>query len=175
MNLLTNQGGHRTRLPIMTALVLLAAGCGTDNPGYEYIRLPGTDQASGANLPFTSALKVRSGNIVFLSGITAAPVPHSHPHIPSEFDHLDFSAAAQTERIMERMRQTIVAAGGDLSDIVQVTRFMVDIDANQDAVNTVMNRFWGEHRPASTSVEIVRLATDPRFVLEIEAIAVVPE
>ena len=37
----------------------------------------------------------------------------------------------------------------------------------------VMNRYWGEdHRPASTTVEIVRLATDPRFVLEVEAVAV---
>jgi enamine deaminase RidA (YjgF/YER057c/UK114 family) len=57
-----------------------------------------------------------------------------------------------------------------------VTRFVVDIDKNQDAINTVMNRYWGaNHRPASTSVEIVRLATDPRFVLEVEAVAVLPD
>ena len=68
---------------------------------------------------------------------------------------------------------TIEAAGGQLTDIIQVTRFTVDIDANQDAINAVMNRYWGEdHRPASTTVEIVRLATDPRFVLEVEAVAV---
>jgi hypothetical protein len=38
-----------------------------------------------------------------------------------------------------------------------------------------MARYMGDHRPASSSVEIVRLATDPRLVLELEAVAVVPE
>ena len=53
---------------------------------------------------------------------------------------------------------------------------MVDVQENQDAVNTVMNRYWGpEHRPASTMVEIVRLATDPRFALEVETVAVLPD
>jgi hypothetical protein len=32
-----------------------------------------------------------------------------------------------------------------------------------------------EQRPASTTVGIVRLATDPRFVLEVETVAVVPD
>ncbi len=157
-----------------TIIVLLVAGC-SPGPSFEYIHLPGTEPAAGANMPFTPAIRVASGNIVFLSGITAAPVPHSHPHIPSEFDHLDFNATTQAEAVMDRLQRTIEAAGGELTDIIQVTRFTVDIDANQDAISAVMNRYWGEdHRPASTSVEIVRLATDPRFVLEVEAVAVLP-
>ena len=162
----------RARLLAAAMMVALLAGCG-GGPAFEYIHLPGTEPAAGANLPFTSAIRVGSGTIVFLSGITAAPVPHSHPHVPSEFDHLDFSAEAQTEAIMDRLQQTVEAAGGSLTDIIQVTRFTKDVDANQDAINTVMNRYWGpDHRPASTTVEIVRLATDPRFVLEVEAVAV---
>lgn len=159
----------------VAALSFGLAGCADQTPDFEYVYLPGTEVESGANLPFTPAIKVRGGNIVFLSGITGAPVPHSHPHIPAEFDHLDFSAEAQTEAVMERLQQTVRAAGGELSDVVQVTRFVVDIAANQVAINAVMNRYWGNHRPASTSVEIVRLATDPRFVLEVEAIAVIPD
>jgi enamine deaminase RidA (YjgF/YER057c/UK114 family) len=154
---------------------LLATGC-DKSPNFEYIHLPGTEPAAGANMPFTSAIKVHSGNIVFMSGVTAAPVPHSHPHIPAEFDHLDFGAEAQTTAIMERLKETLEAAGGKITDIIQVTRFVVDVDANQDGINRVMNRYWGEnHRPASTTVEIVRLATDPRFVLELEAVAVLAE
>lgn len=76
---------------------------------------------------------------------------------------------------MERLKKTIEAAGGELSDVVKVTRFIKDIGANQDKINAVMTQYWGaNHRPASTSVGIVRLATDPRFILEIEAIAVLP-
>jgi len=157
------------------ALIVMIAGCGTTTADFEYVYLPGTEIGSGANLPFTPAIKVRGGSIVFLSGVTAAPVPHSHPHVPSEFDDLDFGAETQTESVMDRLQETVRAAGGELSDIVQVTRFMADIGTNQDAVNAVMNRYWGNHRPASTSVEIVRLATDPRFMLEVEAVAVISD
>lgn len=155
---------------------LLLASCEKQGPDFEYVHLPGTEPAAGANMPFTSAMRVRGGTIVFLSGITAAPVPHSHPHVPSEFDHLDFGATAQAESIMERLKVTMEAAGGELTDIIKVTRFVKDVGANQDEINVVMNRYWGpDHRPASTTVEIVRLATDPRFVLEVDAIAVIPD
>ncbi len=165
----------RSRVFAGAALAVLIAACDT-GPSFEYVHLPGTEPAAGANMPFASAIKVRSGTIVFLSGITAAPVPHSHPHVPAEFDNLDFSAGAQAESIMERMKQTIEAAGGEITDVVQVTRFIVNIGENQDAINAVMNRHWGDnHRPASTSIGIVRLATDPRFLVEIEAVAVIPD
>jgi enamine deaminase RidA (YjgF/YER057c/UK114 family) len=171
-----NIASNRTRAALAAAAVaVMIAGCGTAATDFEYVYLPGTDLESGANLPFTPAIKVRGGNIVFLSGITGAPVPHSHPHVPSEFDNLNFDAAVQTEQVMERLQQTVRAAGGELTDVIQVTRFVKDIGANQDAINEVMNRYWGVHRPASTSVEIVRLATDPRFILEVEAVAVIPD
>jgi len=168
--------GNRFKLLAAVLLTSLLAGCNRSDVDFEYIHLPGTEPTAGANMPFTSAIRVRSGNVVFLSGITAAPVPHSHPHIPAEFDHLDFSAAAQAESIMQRLTQTMEAAGGEITDIIQVTRFVKDVGANQDEINQVMNRYWGpDHRPASTTVEIVRLATDPRFVLEVEAVAVLPD
>lgn len=175
MHLPTNNAGARAGCLAVAVLIAMTAGCETATPDFEYVYLPGTEIGSGANLPFTPAIRVRGGNIVFLSGITGAPVPHSHPHVPAEFDQLDFSAEAQTESVMKRLQETLRAAGGELSDVVQVTRFIVDIVRNQDAVNKVMNRYWGNHRPTSTSVEIVRLATDPRFSLEVEAVAVIPD
>ena len=157
------------------AVAMTIAGCQTIGPHFEYIHLPGTEPAAGANMPFTSAMKVRSGTILFLSGTSGAPVPHSHPHDPTEFDHLDFGVEAQTVRVMDRIKLTVEAAGGQMSDVIQVTRFIKDVAANQDGINAVMNRYWGpDHRPASTSVEIVRLASDPRFILEVEAVAVIP-
>jgi 2-iminobutanoate/2-iminopropanoate deaminase len=156
-------------------MAVFVAGCGGSGPAYEYVHLPGTEPGAGTNMPFTSAIRVRAGNIVFLSGTVGAG-PHSHPHVPAEFDHLDFAPEAQAERVMESLRDMVEAAGGQLTDIIQVTRFMRDVGNNQDAVNSVMNRHWGpDHRPASTTVEIVRLATDPRFILEVEAVAVIPD
>lgn len=126
------------------------------------------------NMPYTPAIKVHSGKLVFLAGVTAAPIYHSHPHIPSEFDHIPEDAAAQTEMTMENLKKVLAAAGGQLTDIVRLTRFIVDQEKNQDDINRIMGRYLGDHRAASTSVEIVRLATDPRLVLELEAVAVVP-
>lgn len=157
---------------ITGSVLLLLISC--DTPSFEYLHLPGTEPAAGGNMPFTSAIKVNSGSILFLSGTSGAPVPHSHPHNPTEFDHLDWGAEAQTVRVMDRIQATVEAAGGELSDVVQVTRFVVDVAKNQDEITAVMNRYWGDnHRPASTSVEIVRLASDPRFILEVEAVAVI--
>ncbi len=160
---------------LLIGLVSLLILVSCDNrPAVEYVHLPGTEPASGANMPFTSAMKVNSGTVVFLSGITAAPVPHSHPHVPSEFDHVDFDAAAQTEQIMLRMTETLKAAGGDITDVIQVTKFIVDVGENQNAITATMNKHFGEnHRPASTTIGIVRLATDPRFLVELEAVAVI--
>ena len=166
---------NRFTILVVVPLVIYLTGCSSNDANFEYIHLPGTEPAAGANMPFTSATRVGSGNVVFLSGITAAPVPHSHPHVPAEFDNLDFSATAQAESIMQRLTETMEAAGGKITDIIQVTRFVKDVGANQDEINVVMNRYWGpDHRPASTTVEIVRLATDPRFLLEVEAVAVLP-
>lgn len=127
------------------------------------------------NMPYTPAIKVHSGKTVYVAGVTAAPVYHSHPHIPAEFDHIPEDPGVQAEMTMEALRKILKAAGGELTDVVQLFRFIVDQDKNQDAINRVMARYFGDHRPTSTSVEIVRLATDPRLVLEVTAVAVVPE
>lgn len=124
------------------------------------------------NMPYTPALKVTGGSLVFASGVTAAPVYHSHPHEPAEFADIPEDPAAQTEMAMDNLRRVLEASGAGLSDIVQLIRFMVDQDSNQDAINRVMGSHLGDHRPASTSVEVVRLATDPRLILELQAIAV---
>jgi enamine deaminase RidA (YjgF/YER057c/UK114 family) len=112
---------------------------------------------------------------VYLAGAMAAPLYHHHPHRPEDFDTIPRDAAAQTRIAMESLRQVLRAAGGELADIVQMIRFIKDLDKNQDAVNRVMAEYLGDHRPTSTTVEIVRLATDPRLVVEVSAIAVVPD
>lgn len=124
------------------------------------------------NMPYTPALKVTGGSLVFASGVTAAPVYHSHPHEPAEFTDIPDDPATQTEMAMDNLRRVLEASGAGLGDIVQLIRFMVDQDSNQDAINRVMGSHLGDHRPASTSVEVVRLATDPRLILELQAIAV---
>lgn len=142
-------------------------------PHIELIHIEGNDPKW--NMPYTPAIKVTGGSIVFLSGVTAAPVYHSHPHIGEEFSNIPNEAEAQAEMTMENLLRVLTAAGGTYANIVQLVRFIVDQDRNQDAINRVMARHLGDHRAASTSVEVVRLATDPRLILELQAIAVVSD
>ena len=140
---------------------------------FEYIHT--AENEPRFNMPYTPAIKITGGRIVYLAGVTAAPVYHTHPHIAAEFDDIPLDPEEQAAMCVENLRTVVEAAGGSLGTIVEVTRYMVDQAKNQDGVNRAMARAFGEHRPASTSVEIVRLATDPRLILELKAVAVVPE
>ena len=51
--------------------------------------------------------------------------------------------------------------------------FLKDI-VDREKVNVARKEYFGAHRPASTVVEIARLVRDD-FLVEIEAIAVLPE
>ncbi|MFH1909402.1 MAG: RidA family protein [Chloroflexota bacterium] len=127
------------------------------------------------NMPYTPAIKVRSGATVYVAGVTAAPVYHHHPHIKSDFEHIPLDAGEQTRMAMQNLRKVLRAAGGDLTDIVQLFRFICDIARNQDAINKVMAEYMGDHRATSTTVEVNRLATDDRLVVELAAVAVAAE
>jgi enamine deaminase RidA (YjgF/YER057c/UK114 family) len=139
---------------------------------FEVIHHEGYDPT--LNMPYVPAIVVHGGKTVYVAGVTAAPVYHQHPHVPSDFDAIPDDPAAQAAMTMANLSLALRAAGGDLGDIVQLTRFIKDLDRNQDAINRVMAEHLGEHRPTSTTVEVVRLATDPRLVLEVTAVAVVP-
>lgn len=79
---------------------------------------------------------------------------------------------AQTERVLEALSEVLRVAGGTLDDVVKVTVFVRDI--NQfDTIHAVRRRFFSEPYPASSMVEVSRLV-DPRSLIEIEAVAVLP-
>ena len=47
------------------------------------------------NMPYTAGIKVNGGSLVFVSGVTAAPVYHSHPHVPAEFGEVPAAPVAR--------------------------------------------------------------------------------
>lgn len=141
---------------------------------YEYVHTPERDEKFA--MPYTPGIKVTGGRIVYLAGVTAAPVYHSHPHVPEEFDDIPTDPTMQAAMAAENVRRSVVAAGGEgLENVIEMTLYTVDTATNQGAIGAAMREAMGDHRPASTSVEVVRLATDPRLILEIKAVAVVPE
>jgi 2-iminobutanoate/2-iminopropanoate deaminase len=138
---------------------------------YEYIHTQ--ENEPRFNMPYTPAIVVNGGRMVYLAGVTAAPIYHTHPHVPEEFDDVSLDPEEQASMCMENLKTVLETAGGSLTDLIEVTRYMVDQEKNQDGVNRAMARYLGQHRPASTSVEVVRLATDPRLILELKGVAVI--
>jgi enamine deaminase RidA (YjgF/YER057c/UK114 family) len=123
-------------------------------------------------MPYAPAIKVKGGTTVYLAGVTAAPVYHHHPHRPEEFDQMPPDMEGQTRAALENLKRGLSAVGAGFADIVTANRFVTDL-ADQDSLNRVWAEYFGESKPATTTVQVVRLATDPRCLVEINAIAVV--
>jgi enamine deaminase RidA (YjgF/YER057c/UK114 family) len=128
------------------------------------------DRRTDVMMPYAPGIVVRRGGLVFLSGVTAAPVYHSHPHREEEFD-LPPSMGEQAVRTMENLVKTLEAAGCTLADLVSATRYLTDV-SEQDELNRVWARYLRGHLPTTTTVEVSRLATHARCKVEISAIAV---
>ena len=123
-------------------------------------------------MPYAPAIKVTGGSMIFCAGVTAAPVYHHHPHRPEEFDMMPNNMEGQAQAALENLMRGLSAAGASFSDVISADRFLTDME-EQDALNKVWADYFGESKPATTTVQVVRMATDSRCKIEINAIAVI--
>jgi reactive intermediate/imine deaminase len=103
---------------------------------------------------------VIAGDALYISGI-----------VPVDADGrvVGDDVVAQARQVFAIMAQVLAAAGATAADVVKVTLYLLDID-DRPKINPVRQEFFGETRPASTLVEVSRLAVDGAL-LEIEAVA----
>ena len=111
---------------------------------------------------FTDA--VRAGDLLFVSGIVA--VDEDGRLVGAD------DVVAQAQQVFENMRVVLTAAKCTFADVVKVTIFLTDVD-DRPLINPLRQEVFGEARPASTLVEVSRLAV-PGAKIEIEAVAVNP-
>ena len=130
------------------------------------------DRRTDVVMPYAPGILVHGGSLVFLSGVTAAAVYHSHPHRDDEFD-LPATMREQAELTMVNLGKTLAAAGCTFADLVSATRFLTDV-GEQDDLNRVWAKYLDGHLPTTTTVQVARLATHARCKIEISAIAVRP-
>jgi reactive intermediate/imine deaminase len=107
---------------------------------------------------------VRAGDLVFVSGVV--PVDRDGNVVGGD------DVGAQARKVFENMGAVLAAAGCGFPDVVKVTVFLTDVD-DRAAINPARQEAFGSARPASTLVEISRLAI-PGAKIEIEAVAVLP-
>lgn len=125
--------------------------------------------------PFVPAIRtVSNARLVFISGVTGAPVYHDHPHVPAVFDAMPMDAAGQVRNAFEHLDVALAASGCERHDVVNMIRFFTDIDGDQDVVNAYQKDWFGGHIPTSTTLQISRLATDPRLRFEFHVVAAAP-
>jgi hypothetical protein len=92
---------------LATLGLLAAAGAAGAQSGnnLEIIHHPNYDKS--VFMPFSPAIKIRSGKILWLAGGTALPVYHDHPHKREQvLQYLQNDLEAQTRRTMDGIMQT---------------------------------------------------------------------
>ena len=122
-----------------------------------------TDKAPAAIGPYSQAVAVTAGRMVFCSG--------QIPLDPGTGELVGETAAEQCRQVMENLRQVLAAAGADFSDVVKTTIFLVDLEDFQ-AVNQVYAGYFPDAPPARATVQVSRLPKDARVEIEMTAVVV---
>ncbi len=114
---------------------------------------------------YAQCVEVQGGRTLYISGQVAID---AEGNLVGEGD-----MRAQTRQVLGHIRAILQEAGGDMGDIVKLTTYLTDMD-NYAAFCEVRSEFIPEPYPAATLVEVSALVR-PEWLLEVEAIAVLPE
>ncbi|MBD2773909.1 RidA family protein [Iningainema tapete] len=136
------------------------------NPNREVVEVEKTDFF----MPYAPLIRVKhTGDLLFISGATALPLYHEHPHEHDKLNPPD-DVREQTRLVMENLKKCLQASGATFADVVRTDVFVTNME-DQNAIGEVMEKYFLGNYPASTLVEVKRLV-DRRLKLEVSAIAV---
>ncbi|TWD83758.1 reactive intermediate/imine deaminase [Kribbella amoyensis] len=114
---------------------------------------------------FSQATTIEAtGRLVFVSGMTARRPDGSIAGVGD--------VAEQTRQVLDNVQAAVAAAGGTLDDVCRVDVYVRNME-DFAKIHEVRARYFREPLPASTLVEVSKLA-DPDYLIEISAIAVIP-
>ena len=120
-----------------------------------------TDNAPQAIGPYSQAIKVKCGEMVFVSGTI--------PLNPKTMELVGTTAAEQCKQVMMNLKEILKAAGASFDKVVKTTIYLKDMN-DFAAVNEVYASNFSADPPARATVEVSRLPKD--VLVEIDAIAV---
>jgi reactive intermediate/imine deaminase len=118
-----------------------------------------SSRAPSAIGPYSQAIEVNG--MLYTSGVI--------PLDPETMEVVGDSIEGQAERVMESLKALLEDAGSDLQSVVKTTCFLDDL-GNFAAFNEVYARYFGDSKPARSTVEVAGL---PKAVkVEVEAVAI---
>ncbi len=122
------------------------------------------------NLPsspgYSQAVEITRGRIVYIAGQVALD---RSGKVVGEGD-----MRAQAQQTFENLKAALEASGTNFGNVVKLNYYFSDI-SQISVVREVRDKFINtSNPPTSTAVEVKRLFREP-FLIEVEAVAVVPE
>ncbi len=125
-----------------------------------------SDKIRQPNGHFSQATSIKAkGTFVFISGMTARCADGTIAGIGD--------VEAQTRQVCENVKAAVEAAGGTLEDICRVDVYVRNME-HFDKIHKVRREYFKAPAPASTMVEICKM-TSPEYLIEINAIAILPD
>jgi enamine deaminase RidA (YjgF/YER057c/UK114 family) len=115
---------------------------------------------------YAQGVKTTGGTIVWISGQVSQDKNGKVVH------RGDF--AGQAHQALTNLKAMVEAAGGTIHDIIKVNTYLTDLRYREELARIRADFFPEGKLPASTLVGVTALA-DPDMLVEIEAIAVIPE
>lgn len=116
-----------------------------------------TDKAAAAIGPYSQG--VVSGNMFYSSG--------QIPLTPAG-DIAGDAIGEQTHQVFANLKAVLAEAGSSLEQVIKTTVFIKDMN-DFAALNEIYASYFGDHKPARSTVEVARLPKDVK--VEIEVIA----
>lgn len=121
-----------------------------------------SSNAPAAIGPYSQAVEING--MLYTSGTI--------PLDPETMEVVGDSIEEQTERVMQSLKALLEDAGSGLDRVVKTTCFLDDL-GNFAAFNDIYARYFGDSKPARSTVEVAGL---PKAVkVEVEAVAIVGE
>lgn len=118
-----------------------------------------------SNPAFTQVVLVEGpAKIAYIGGQNA---------VNTEGEVIGENLAEQTKQVLENIAAAATAAGGSLHDIVKWTIYVVDGQPIQEGL-AAFGEAWGQSAPAP-AVTVMKVAglANPKFLVEIEAVAAI--
>jgi 2-aminomuconate deaminase len=116
----------------------------------------------------------RAGDFYIVSGTSSRRADNSIAGAEvDEFATTHLDIRAQTRAVIENIREILRSVGADLSDLVEVTSYLVNMN-DFAGYNDVYGEYFDQDGPARTTVAVHQLP-HPHLLIEIRAVAYKPE
>lgn len=119
-----------------------------------------TDAAPKAIGPYSQAVK--ADGLVYTSGQIALD-PATGNLVEGDFE-------AQARRVFQNLEAVLRGAGSDFSRVLKATVYVTDL-ANFATLNTIYAEYFGDHKPARTTVQVSGLPKGGAVEIDLVALA----